>query len=99
MSLSVAVGLETLYVEDEPVSKLEGGTLTDLDEDRMIPSLERALRRVRAQRLAKNEQRRDADEVVLFIADKRLEFTTIDRIMKTCARAGFTKFRFAVAKH
>ena len=34
----------------------------------------------------------------LFVADKRLKFETIDRVMKTCARAGFTKFRFAVAK-
>lgn len=99
MSLSVAVGMDTLFVEDEPISKLEKGRLTDLDEDRMIPSLENALRRVRAQRLAKNELPKDADEVVLFIADKRLEFTTIDRVMKTCARAGFTKFRFAVAKY
>lgn len=98
MSLSVAVGMETLFVEDEPVSKLERGRLTDLDEERFVPSLERALRRVRAQRLAKNERPRDADEVVLFIADKRLEFDTIDRVMKTCARAGFVKFRFAVAK-
>ncbi len=98
MSLSVAVGLSKLYVEDEPVSDLESGRLLELDEERFIPSLERALRRVRAQRLAKNERPRDADEVVLFIADKRLEFSTIDRVMKTCARAGFTKFRFAVAK-
>lgn len=99
MSLSVAVGLEGLYVEDEPVTKLEGGKLVDLDDERFIPSLESTLRRIRAQRLAKNEQPRDADEVVLFVADKRLEFETIDPVMKTCARAGFTKFRFAVAKY
>lgn len=99
MSLAVAVGLDTLYVEDEPVSRLDEGALTDLDEDRFVPSLDRALRRVRSERLAKNEQPRDADEVVLFVADERLEFTTIDRVMKTCARVGFTKFRFAVAKN
>ena len=99
MSLSVAVGMETLFVEDEPISKLEDGKLTDLDAERYVPSLEGALRRIRAQRLAKNEIPRDADEVVLFVADKRLQFDTIDRVMKTCARAGFTKFRFAVAKY
>lgn len=98
MSLSVAVGLETLFVEDEPIAKLNAGELVGLDADRYLPELENALRRVRAQRLAKNERERDTDEVILFIADKRLEFTTIDRVMKTCARAGFTKFRFAVAK-
>jgi len=98
MSLSVAVGLEELFVEDEPIAKLDNGKLVGLDENRLLPPLEQALRRVRTQRLAKNEQPKDEDEIVLFIADKRLAFSTIDRVMKTCARAGFTKFRFAVSK-
>ncbi len=98
MSISVAVGMDELFVEDEPVVRLEAGKLTGLDENRFLPKLEEALRRVKAQRLAKNERAREEDEVVLFIADKRLAFSTIDRVMKTCARAGFTKFRFAVAK-
>jgi len=98
MSLSVAVGMEELFVEDEPIAKLDQGKLVGLDDNRLLPPLEKALRRVRTQRLAKNEQPKDEDEIVLFIADKRLEFNTIDRVMKTCARAGFTKFRFAVSK-
>ena len=98
MSVSVAVGMEELFVEDEPIGKLRQGQLLGLDERRFHPRLEETLKRVRMQRLAKNEMKKDADEVILFIADKRLEFTTIDRVMKTCARAGFTKFRFAVAK-
>lgn len=98
MSLSVAVSMDELFVEDEPVAALENGELTELDENRLIPALEKRLRRVRADRLAKNEQPKDEDEIILFIADKRLEFATIDRVMKTCARAGFTKFRFTVGK-
>jgi biopolymer transport protein ExbD len=98
MSLSVAVGMEELFVEDEPIAKLDDGKLIGLDENRLLPPLEKALRRVRTQRLAKNERPKDEDEIVLFIADKRLAFSTIDRVMKTCARAGFTKFRFAVSK-
>ncbi|MGF1511604.1 MAG: ExbD/TolR family protein [Myxococcota bacterium] len=98
MSLSVAVGLNEIFVEDEPVGKLDNGRLTDLDKDRFVPSLEKALRRVTAQRLAKNERPKEEDEVILFIADKRLKFETIDRVMKTCAKAGFTKFRFTVSK-
>ena len=98
MSVSVAVGMEELFVEDEPIGKLQSGKLLGLDKDRFLPRLDETLRRVRAQRLAKNERPKDADEVVLFVADKRLSFDTIDRVMKTCARAGFTKFRFAVAK-
>ena len=98
MSLSVAVGMDELFVEDEPVGKLDHGKLIGLDKHRFHPPLERALRRVLAQRLAKNEQPKDTDEVVLLIADRRLEFETLDRVMKTCAQAGFTKFRFAVSK-
>lgn len=98
MSLSVAVGMDELFVEDEPVGKLDNGRLVGLDEARFHPPLERALRRMRTERLAKNEQPKDTDEVVLLIADRRLKFDTLDRVMKTCARAGFTKFRFAVSK-
>ncbi|MCA9553991.1 MAG: biopolymer transporter ExbD, partial [Myxococcales bacterium] len=98
MSISVAVGMEEMFVEDEPVGRLDKGALVGLDEARFHPRLEETLKRVRAERLAKNEQKKDADEVILFIADRRLEFNTIDRVMKTCARAGFTKFRFAVSK-
>ena len=98
MSVSVAVGMEELFVEDEPIGRLEEGRLLGLDGRRFHPKLEETLKRVRAQRLAKNERKRDADEVILFIADRRLRYETLDRVMKTCARAGFTKFRFAVAK-
>lgn len=98
MSINVAVGLEEMFVEDEPVGKLKNGKLLGLNDKRFHPKLEETLKRVRAQRLAKNERPKEEDQVVLFIADKRLKYETIDRVMKTCARAGFTKFRFAVAK-
>jgi biopolymer transport protein ExbD len=98
MSISVAVGMDELFVEDEPIGKLKDGALLGLDSDRFHPRLEETLKRVKAQRLAKNERPTEEDEVILFVADKRLRFDTIDRVMKTCARAGFTKFRFAVSK-
>lgn len=98
MSISVAVGLDEIFVEDEPIGRLKDGVLLGLDSERFLPRLEETLQRVRAQRLAKNERPTEEDEVILFIADKRLKFETIDRVMKTCARAGFTRFRFAVAK-
>ncbi len=98
MSVAVAVGMEELFVEEEPVGRLQDGKLVGLGTKRIHPRLEETLKRVRAQRLAKNERKKDADEVILFIADRRLKYSTIDRVMKTCARAGFTKFRFAVSK-
>ena len=98
MTINVAVGLEELFVEDEPVGKLKEGELLGLDTDRFHPKLEETLKRVRAQRLAKNERAKDEDDIVLLVADKRLKFNTLDRVMKTCARAGFTRFRFAVSK-
>jgi len=98
MSINVAVGLEEIFVEDEPIGKLKDGVLLGLDSERFLPKLEDTLKRVKAQRLAKNERPKDEDDVILFVADKHLKYETIDRVMKTCARAGFTKFRFAVAK-
>ncbi len=98
MSISIAVGMEQMFVEDEPIGKLKDGVLIGLDAKRFHPKLEQTLKRVRAQRLAKNEKPKDADEVILFIADKRLKYNTIDRVIKTAARAGFTKFRFVVSK-
>jgi biopolymer transport protein ExbD len=98
MSIAVAVGLEELFVDDEPIGKLKEGKLLGLDENRFLPKLEETLKRVKAQRLAQNERAQEADDVILFIADRRLEFETIDRVMKTCARAGFTRFRFTVSK-
>jgi biopolymer transport protein ExbD len=98
MTISVAVGLDEIFVEDEPIGKLKDGQILGLDENRFLPKLEETLKRVRAQKLAKNERQTDEDEVILFVADKRLRFDAIDRVMKTCAKAGFTKFRFAVAK-
>ena len=97
-AVAVAVGLKEILVEDEPVGALNDGELLGLDENRFLPRLGDALRRIRAQQLAKNERPKPEDDIVLFIADKRLKFKTIDRVMKTCARAGYTKFRFAVAK-
>lgn len=99
MSLSVAVGMEEIFVEDEPIGKLKEGKLIGLDDDRYLPALDKALKQIRAQRLAKNERPKEEDEIILFVADRRLKFETIDRVMKTCARAGFTKFRFTVSKH
>ncbi|MBK6686457.1 MAG: biopolymer transporter ExbD [Deltaproteobacteria bacterium] len=98
MSISVAVGMEEMFVEDEPILKLNNGELTGLDSERFLPKLEETLKRIKAQRLAKNEKPKEEDEVVLFIADKRLRYAVIDRVMKTCARVGFTKFRYAVSK-
>src|SRR5438067_6252130 len=80
MTMSVAVGLEEVFVEDEPIAKLKDGKLIGLDADRFLPKLEETLKRVRAQKLAKNERQTEEDEVILFIADKRLKYETIDRV-------------------
>jgi biopolymer transport protein ExbD len=82
-AVAVAVGKAELFVEDQKVE---------------INKLEPTLRRLRAQQLAKNELARDEDQIVLLIADEDLDYTTIDSVMKSCARAGYPKFRFVVSK-
>ena len=98
MAVSVAVGLEEIYVEDEPIGQVVNGRPVGLDKNRFLPQLGDTLRRIRTQQLAKNERPRPEDDVVLFIADKRLTYKALNPIIRTCARAGYTKFRFAVAK-
>jgi biopolymer transport protein ExbD len=82
-AISVAVGVEGLWIEGEKIDPAK---------------LEQALGRIRAQHLARNERPTEEDEIVLLVADKRVEFERLDAVLKSCARAGFPKFRFVVSK-
>jgi biopolymer transport protein ExbD len=95
-AINVAVGLSELSVEGQEIDKLKDGALIGGGDQAV--KLEQALRRIRAQRSAKNERPTEEDEIVLLVADKRVEYTTIDIVMRSCARAGFPKFRFVVSK-
>jgi biopolymer transport protein ExbD len=95
-AINVAVGMHDLYVEGQKIDVLVNGAFPS-GTDQAV-KLSEALRRLRAQRVAKNERPTDEDEIVLLVADKRVEYTTIDIVMRSCARAGFPKFRFVVSK-
>lgn len=96
-AITVSAGIDEIFVEDEPVVKLDTRRKAD-ERGTIFARLEETLRRVRAERLAKNERRTEDEDLILFVGDKKLDFQTIDRVMKTCQRAGFTRFRFAVAR-
>ncbi len=104
VKLAVKVSLSSgeLRVEERKVMLLTAGRVraSDLDAGQYVAPLLRELRRekVRLQsgsRPPKGDEE-DDDEIVYFEAERGIAFETIDRVMKTAAAAGFTKFRLAV---
>lgn len=105
--VSVVVGMDHISVNElniEP-SPIKGGELQaaalDAKKDNRITSLYTRLTE-RFQDLVKKGAQpgaKDDDDsklpVVLIQADKRLPYSTVAKVMRTCGEAGFTKFRFA----
>lgn len=99
-AINVTLGLNRLLVEDEFVCLVKDGRFvgSGSDTEKIVPLYNRL---VALKDLEKYRQvDRDASEpVVIFHADKRLKFETVNAVMKTAAMAGYPNFRFAVLKH
>lgn len=99
-AINVTLGLNRLLVEDEFVCLVKDGRFVGggSDPEKIVPLYNRL---VALKDLEKYRQvERDAAEpVVIFHADKRLKFETVNAVMKTAAMAGYPNFRFAVLKH
>lgn len=99
-AINVTLGLNRLLVEDEFVCLVKDGRFVGggSDPEKILPLYNRL---VALKDLEKYRQvDRDASEpVVIFHADKRLKFETVNAVMKTAAMAGYPNFRFAVLKH
>lgn len=105
--VSVVVGMDHISVNElnlEP-SPIKDGELNpaalDPKKDNRIVGLYTRLTE-RFQDLVKKGAQpgaKDDDDsklpVVLIQADKRLPYSTVSKVMRTCGEAGFTKFRFA----
>ncbi|MBI1949461.1 MAG: biopolymer transporter ExbD [Deltaproteobacteria bacterium] len=105
--VSVVVGMDHISVNELNIdpSPIKGGELVpnalDPKKDNRIISLYTRLTE-RFQDLVKKGAQpgaKDDDDsnlpVVLIQADKRLPYSTVAKVMRTCGEAGFTKFRFA----
>lgn len=105
--VSVVVGMDHISVNEMNLdpSPIKGGELvpTALDpkkDNRVIGLYTRLTERFQdlVKKGAQPGAKDDDDSklpVVLIQADKRLPYSTVAKVMRTCGEAGFTKFRFA----
>ena len=102
--VSIVVGMNAISVNELKVMDLQKGNIAPelLDpkkDDRIIPLFTRLTERFQ-DLIKKGAQPGAADDdsklpVVLIQADKKLPYSTVAKVMRTCGEAGFTKFRFA----
>lgn len=100
MAVKVSVSDEGVLVEEIEVAKFQNARVRrqDLDANKLIKPLLRELQRKKAE-VSKGSQiaGKDDESVIVYLeADKGTRFTLLDRVLKTAASAGFTKFRLAV---
>jgi biopolymer transport protein ExbD len=103
--VSIVVGLKNISVNEFVVMPMKDGAIEEqyLDpkkENRIIPLYTRLTERFQdlVKKGAQPGAKDDDDSklpVVLIQADKRLPYSTLSKVMRTCGEAGFTKFRFA----
>lgn len=102
--VSIVVGLNNISVNELVVMPMENGNIDTkfLDpkkENRIVPLYTRLTERF--QDLVKKGAQPGAQgddsglPVVLIQADRRLPYSSLAKVMRTCGEAGFTKFRFA----
>ena len=102
IAVKVTISPDQVFVEDKVVVKLAGGDFrkTDLDSSKRITPLLKELQRQKARLQAGSstavEDQEDEKEIVFLEAAKGTHFKIVDRVLKSAAAAGFTKFRLAV---
>lgn len=106
--ISIVVGLEHISINEIEIMKMERGTFPEKDFDaaqrRVRPLYDELTARFQdlvkagAQPGKKGADGDDGLPVILIQADKRLPYTIVSQVMRTCGQAGFTKFRFAASE-
>ena len=101
LAVKLTVSQEDIQVEEQVVCKLAPGGVfkkSDLDKSNLVKPLLKELQRQKARlqsgSTATGEE--DESEIVYFEVGKGIRYDLVDRVLKTAATAGFTKFRLAV---
>jgi len=101
LAVKVTISPAEVLVEDKAVIPIVGNAIRprDLDANNIIQPLLRELQREKARlqsgaAVAQGEE--DEAEIVYLEAAKGTRYDLLDRVLKTAAAAGFTKFRLAV---
>ena len=101
--ISIVVGIEHITVNEIEITKLENGLLQKKDFHRRKERIKPLYKELtgRYQQLIDDGAQPGSDDeddklpVILVQADRRLPYTTLKYVMRTCGQAGFNRFRFA----
>ena len=95
-SLTIQLSRDMLQVDRRAVTRLRKGKFhsSQIKEGYQVRPLYRYLMKHK-KRAAKAADDKDKN-IVLFMADKRVPFETVDQVLKTAGMAGFPNFRFTV---
>lgn len=94
VTLTVAVSLNSLKLQDSHVMFLRKGSLpeNDVSGSKIVPLYNRL------QRILQIQRTDPKNAIVFLLADKRLDTDVITKVMKTCGMAGIPNFHLGVAK-
>jgi biopolymer transport protein ExbD len=104
--ISVVVSGEFVSVNEMEVMKLENGEVGTKDfnekKNRVLPLYKNLNTRFQALIDAGVDPNAKGEDnklpVILVQADRRLPYRTVQKVMRTCGQAGFTRFRFAATE-
>ena len=95
MSILVRVTIDVIEVEGKPIVKVvDGKPAGRFDGDKIVP-LHDELVRIGVQG-KKGVEMTEENTVLLVLADKRIDYELISKVLKTAGYAGYPNFRFAV---
>ncbi len=99
-AINITLTENELMVEDLSVCRYKNGQFVDTKGDPgKINLLYKQLTDLKSLEKYREVDRDASEPVVIFQADKKHEFNTIYKVMKTAAMAGYPNFRFAVLKN
>jgi hypothetical protein len=104
VALKVSLSQTTMRLDNELVATLRAGQVSndDIDSEQRILPLLRALQRTRAHAASSVHLQNDAEaeqrDMLAIEAAHSLPYLAVDRVVRTARSAGFTRFRFAVAR-
>ncbi|MEZ4272880.1 MAG: biopolymer transporter ExbD [Myxococcota bacterium] len=102
-STTLTVTLNNIMVDERPVVKLDGGTVSENDLESngflisaLYDSLSKSVEhQKRVQQFNKSSK---FDGVVTIISDRHVSFSLLTKVMYTAGQAEFSKFKFMVVK-
>ncbi len=96
---SVAVHAGGVVVQNELIYPLTDGHAQDDDyAEGRIPAVVSALEKVLAARQQSTHAEGEEEDIVMFQADRDLEYRTLYLVMRSARLAGFSKYRLATLK-